>query len=177
MRFFNKIVIASFILIISFSTDSSAQELSTDSKKDNCYAIALSPDQYKVVQKRVLVKEAYKKTVEMPPVFKRIKEKVIVQKETTNLEFASEAYYDLNSTAVKETRTQPKTRSLMNFIPASTAGCNNDCDEEKEEESKVEYTDLRNGSSNDLKMKTNKLLEREKYEDVIAFGRKEEVSA
>lgn len=177
MRFFNKIVIASFILIISFSIDSFAQELNTDSKKDNCYAIALSPDQYKVVLKRVLVKEAYKKTVEMPPVFKRIKEKVVVQKETSNLEFASEKYYDLNTTSAVKTRTQPKTRSLMNFIPASTAGCNNDCDEEKEEESKTEtHIDLRNISSNDLKMKANKLLEREKYEDVIAFGRKEDAS-
>ncbi len=175
MRFFINTIIASSILLGSFSSEVLAQSLPENSHKDNCYAIAFSPNTYDVTTTKILVKAAYTKIVEVPPAFEIVKEKVLIQEEQPKeLSIGTERHYDLDNTKASTSNVKPKTRSLMNFIPASTTGCNDGCDEEETMESTSQYIE-KLSDSDMLKIKANKLLEREKYESTIAFGEKTEI--
>lgn len=151
-------------ILVCFTFNVNSQNLPNTANKDKCYGKAKTPNKYYIQEEKVLVRPAFEQEIIIPAEYKTLQEKIAIETErkriiipTTSTDFQS---------LDKVNQTKPKV--VMNLIPITESAnlCNNDCDETPAKPTR--YFDTFEKLAENMKTKTNKMLEREKFENLIS---------
>ena len=151
-------------ILICFASNLQSQDLPTKVDKGNCYGVAKTPNKYHVQEQKVLVRPAFEQEIVIPAEYKTIKQKVLIESQPTRITIptTSTDFQSLDKV------NQSTSKVAMNLIPVSesTSLCNNDCDEPNGKR----YLDGFEELAENIKTKTNRMLEREKFKSTFASG-------
>ena len=156
-------------ILICFVTTLSSQDLPTPVDKTKCYGKAKTPDKFHIQEQKILLRPAFEQEIVIPAEYKVVEKKVEVASQPQRIMIPTTAT-DFQSLDQQKT---PESKVVMNLIPVSesTNICPNDCDEIEvpggERHFDVLETNVLEEFAENIKSKTNKLLEREKFEHTL----------